>query len=84
MRAYEFEQHIPASHSVFLPLPADVAGNAKIIVLFPDLGETTQSVRPPFANLAEYTAWLESLPPTGRTVEEIDQQVREERDSWGD
>lgn len=83
MRAFEFEQHIPASHSVFLPLPADVAGNAKIIVLFPDAGETTPSLRPPFANLAEFTAWLETLPPTGRTVEDIDQQIREERDSWG-
>ena len=84
MRAYEFEQHIPASHSVFLPLPADVAGNAKIIVLFPDAGETTQSLRSRFANLAEFTAWLETLPPTERTVEEIDQQIREERNSWGD
>jgi len=37
-----------------------------------------------FANMAEFAAWLESLPPTGRTQEEIDQHVREERDSWGD
>lgn len=37
-----------------------------------------------FANMAEFAAWLEALPPTGRTKEEIDQHVREERDSWGD
>ncbi|MEY4979621.1 MAG: hypothetical protein RLZZ352_1891 [Pseudomonadota bacterium] len=84
MRAYQFEQHIPATHAVVLPLPSDVAGNAKIIVLFPDAGETAQTLYPPFDNLAEYTAWLETQPPTGRTKEEIDQYVREERDSWDD
>lgn len=34
--------------------------------------------------LMEFSAWLEAHPRKGRTVEEIDQYVREERDSWED
>ena len=54
-----------------LPLSADEADA-------PSAPATT----PRFANLGEYAGWLRTQPPTGRTTEEIDQYIREERDSW--
>lgn len=32
----------------------------------------------------DFFEWLDSLPPSGRTREEIDAQVEEERNAWGD
>ncbi len=30
----------------------------------------------------QFFDWLRNLPPSGRTVEEIDAQIEEERNSW--
>lgn len=32
--------------------------------------------------LEEFDAWLETQPPSGRSVEEIEREIREERDAW--
>jgi hypothetical protein len=32
--------------------------------------------------LAEFSAWLKEQPATGRSREEIDAQIAEERDAW--
>ena len=83
MQAYQIEHNVPATHRVAFELPPNSpVGSAKIIVLFPDSTPSTEIVKPRFANMAEFASWLSTQPPTGRTAEEIDQYIREERDSW--
>ena len=83
MQAYQFEQYVSPSHRVSVELPPDApTGSAKIIVLFPEQQNPSESPKPKFANMAEFAAWLQTQPPTGRTTEEIDNYIREERDSW--
>lgn len=80
MHAFEFERTVGPSHSLTVELPPDAPqGLAKVIVLFPDQPSVAT---PAFANLWEFTRWLKSQPPTGRSSAEIDQQVRAEQDSW--
>ncbi len=83
MQAYQIEHDVPPSHRVAFDLPPNSpVGSAKIIVLFPDSPTPPDSSKPRFANMAEFALWLQTQPPTGRTAEEIDQHIREERDSW--
>jgi hypothetical protein len=83
MQAYQFEQYVSPSHRISVELPADApVGSARIIVLFPDQVAPVETPEPQFANMAEFHKWLITQPPTGRTAAEIDQQIREERDSW--
>lgn len=42
------------------------------------------STRHPENNAERAMAFLRSLPPGTRSKEDIDRQVREERESWGD
>lgn len=86
MLAYEFEQSVPANHRVEIELPADApVGNAKVIVLFPDAQPTVPAapVSPTQeADLAALFSFLKTVPPTGRSKEEIDAQIQHERESW--
>jgi hypothetical protein len=83
MQAFQIEHDVPRSHRVVFDLPPNSpVGSAKIIVLFPDAPVAPETAKPRFSNMAEFAAWLKTQPPTGRTVEEIDQYIREERDSW--
>ena len=48
-------------------------------------GEVEVTVRPvPSVPTEDVFAFLRSLPPGGRTKEDIDRQLAHERDSWGD
>ena len=72
------------SMEVAVELPDDApVGPARIIVMFPQEDGSRALPTPRFNNIAEFTAWLETQPPTGRTAEEVDRQIREERESWG-
>lgn len=83
MQAYQFEQFVSPSHRISVELPADApVGSAKIIVLFPDQVASVEVPKPQFSNMAEFHKWLVTQPPTGRSVEEIDQQILDERNSW--
>lgn len=85
MQTYQFEQAVPLSHLLMVQLPPEApTGRAKIIVQFPDQQELAAPFKPRFANIAEFTVWLETQPPTGRTAEDVDRQIREERDDWGE
>ena len=85
MQAYQIEHNVPATHRVAFELPPNSpVGSAKIIVLFPDKQELELPTKPRFANIAEFTAWLETQPPTGRTAEDVERQINEERDGWSD
>jgi hypothetical protein len=83
MHAYQFQQEVSDSHRVTIELPANSpVGTAQIIVLFPDPAEPAAPPASRFANMAEFARWLQTQPPTGRTEEEVEQHLREERDSW--
>ncbi len=40
--------------------------------------------QPAGETLKNFSDWLKTQPPTGRTVAEIEEQIREERDSRGE
>lgn len=83
MQAYEFEQFVSPSHPFAVELPANApSGSAEIIVLFPDRVTPSDAPSSRFRNLAECHKWHITQPPSGRTADEIDQQIREERASW--
>lgn len=79
MLAYQFRQEIPATHRVTIELPPDAptGEQAQIIVLFP---EKQSQARPNDVNAL--LDFLATLTPSGRTKEEIEQQIQEERASW--
>ncbi len=90
MRAYQTQQTIPASHTLTLQLPPEVpVGLAQVIVLYPDVASTEST--PAGAGTAATTkgngldtflAMLDALPPSGRSAEEIEQQILDERNAW--
>jgi len=82
MQTCTFERTIPKNRHLELTLPEDFpAGVARIIVL-----TRSKSARPANAgmSLAEFFAWLKEQPATGRSREEIEAQITEERNAWGD
>lgn len=82
MYAIKLETLVGKDHRVELDLPASFpVGEAEIIVLAKS-GETEQA--PQGGALEHLLGWLDTLPPGGRSREDIDAQIREERDSWGD
>lgn len=85
MQAYQIEHNVPATHRVAFELPPNSpVGSAKIIVLFPDSTTPSEETQPRFSNMAEYLAWHDTQPASGRSPEEIDRQIREEREGWSD
>lgn len=87
MQAYQFEQYVSPTHRVLVELPADApTGSAKIIVLFPDSQHTPpgQPNRPEFADIAKFLAWHDTQPASVRSPEDVDKQIREEREGWSD
>lgn len=88
MRAYQIQQIIPESHTLTMHLPPEVpAGPAQVIVLYPE--PSADHSAPPeaavsgFATLADFAAWLQTQPATGRSREDIVREVEAERDAWG-
>ena len=86
MQAYQFEHSVPSSHTVTVNLPADApTGPAQVIVLFPDANDTLSQPSPPqFADIAQFLAWHDVQPVSGRSAEDVDTQIREEREGWSD
>ena len=86
MQVYQFEHSVPSSHTVTVNLPRDApTGPAQVIVLFPDINDALSQPRPPqFANIEQYLAWHDVQPASGRSAEDVDAQIREEREGWSD
>ncbi len=85
MQTYQIEHDVPMTHRVSFDLPPNSpVGSAKIIVLFPDSPTPSEETQPRFTNMAEYLAWHDTQPASGRSPEEIDRQIREEREGWSD
>lgn len=87
MRAYQIQQIIPASHTLTMHLPPEVpAGPAQVIVLYPEPSPgtltPTEAAASGFATLADFAAWLQTQPASGRSREDIVRQVEAERDAW--
>ena len=82
MHAIKYETVVTADHHLSIDLPPSFPeGEAEVIILAkPD----AMAQRPAGESLQQLLDWLDTLPPTGRTAEEIDAQIREERESWGD
>lgn len=46
--------------------------------------QTKLEPTPTTETLVDLLTWLDSLPPTGKTKEEVLAQIAEERNAWGD
>jgi len=76
---------VSADRHLSLTLPPDFPmGAAEVIVLSDAPAPSTDDalVSPQASDLDALFESLKTLPPSGRTIEEIDRQVAEERDSW--
>lgn len=79
MHAVTVETRISADHRLNIELPATFpVGEVEVIIRAKSATPPTQET------LVDFLDWLKTLPPTGRTKEEILAQIAEERDSWGD
>ena len=79
MRAHRLKAHVTPNQPLLVSLPPDTPeSDVEVIVLFPD--EATPSHD--FATLAEFNDWLKQQPGSGRTKEDIDRYIAEERASW--
>jgi hypothetical protein len=82
MQAYKFNIDIPANHRYEFTFPEDIpAGEAEVIVLAKNTPRLEADKR---MDLREFSEWLKQQAPTGRSREEIDAQIAEERNSWGE
>ncbi|MDR1855232.1 MAG: hypothetical protein LBR05_10070 [Azoarcus sp.] len=80
MQVYKLETYIPANRRLQVVLPDSFPfGEAEIVVLAKSKSEATSGM-----SLREFSAWLKQQAPSGRSREEIDAQIAEERDSWED
>lgn len=86
MQAYQFENSVPSSHTVTVNLPPDApTGPAQVIVLFPDANDARSQPSPTqFVDIAQFLAWHDVQPASGRSAEDVDAQIREEREGWSD
>ena len=86
LQAYQFEYSVPSSHTFTVNLPPDApTGPAQVTVLFPDANNALSQSRPPqFDNIAQYLAWHDEQPASGRSAHDVDAQIREELEGWSD
>lgn len=66
---------------IILPQNIRAEGVGEVVVTFSDSVTVTEVESPPARSLQEF---VESARPSGRTVEEVTRQIREDRDSWPD
>lgn len=86
MHAHRLRCTITADRQLSLALPPDFPmGSAEVIVLCDAPAPSADDALVSPAQASDLDAFFESLktlPPSGRTIEEIDRQIAEERDSW--
>jgi len=85
MHAHRLRCVVTADHQLSLTLPPDFPmGSAEVIVLSDAPAPSTDDalVLRQASDLDALFESLKTLQPSGRTIEEIDRQVAEERDSW--
>lgn len=81
MYAHKYETVIRADHRITIELPDNFPeGEAEVIVLT----KSPQGAPSKSETLIDFLDWLKTQPPSGRSKEEIDAQIAEERAAWGD
>ncbi len=77
MRAIRVQSQVEKDRTLHIHLPADVEeGPVEVIVLVPE------PAPPKHHSLEDFLASLEQSPRMGRSKEEIDKYLAEERESW--
>ena len=80
MWAHKTKVHVIPNQPLQLTLPSDIPeGEAEVIIL------VTEPAAQPLGTLATlraFTDWLATQPGSGRSKEEIDRYIAEERASW--
>lgn len=80
MWAHRVKAHVSPNRPLTVDIPTDAPeGDAEVIVL---VASSPGSGQPRFTTLRELTCWLEQQPGSGRSKEEIDRHIAEERASW--
>lgn len=80
MWAHKTRVHVTPNQPLQLTLPADVPeGEAEVIVLVTGPAEEQPGVS---GTLRTFSDWLAKQPASGRSKEDIDQYLAEERASW--
>ncbi len=85
MHVFRLRVKVTSDHQLSLTLPPDFPlGDVEITVRSANDAESAESTlaqqRP--NDLRAFFEFLKTVPTTGRTREEIDKQIREERDAW--
>ncbi len=76
---YEVETYIPSNHQVHLTLPDEIPeGEVKIAIIYELPISTENKVK----KMANFLNSLSDNPENGRTLEQINQHIQSERDSW--
>lgn len=79
MRAHRVKAHVTPNQPLIVPLPANMPeADVEVIVLFPEAPAQPAA----FASMREFNDWLRQQPGSGRSKEEIDQYLSDERSSW--
>jgi hypothetical protein len=81
MNAVKLQVVVPENRQLTLTLPPEVPpGEVEVIVLSRTMGEPSRG------SWERIQQFLRNMPPAqpGRTKEEIDRYLTEERESWGD
>jgi hypothetical protein len=84
MQAYKLRTTVPPDREITLRVPDEVpSGEVEIVFLVPDHAEGSASV--PGSTAQDILAYLDKLPAPsngGRSKEEIDRYILEERQTW--
>lgn len=86
MHAYKIETIVPQDHRLELTLPPSFPpGKTEVIFIAKeDDPQATVANTEPQRSLKAFSTWLKQQPITPRSRDEVEAQLREERDSWGD
>lgn len=79
MRTHRVKVHLTPNEPLTVPVPVGTPeGDVEVILVFPDA--VTQPGT--FSTLREFDNWLELQPPSGRSQEEMDLYLEQERAGW--
>ena len=85
MHAHRQRYIVTADRQLCLTLPPDFPiGSVEVVVLSEALSPSTDdaAVAKQAGDLDAFFEFLKTVPPSGRTIDEINRDVEEERSSW--
>jgi hypothetical protein len=85
MQAYQLDAYIPENHRLEITLPESFpVGRHKIEIVMVETELQTELPRTNASDIEALLVWQQSLPRRPRSAGDIEAQIAEERDSWGD